>query len=211
MSTPDFTGPGYFAGEPPNGLTTVAQVPVAAQVRVYWRDPDDDAAPDVLVASTDSAADGTWQITGINPELQYVIQGIKAGYNDVSINGCVPARTDEITIVSEHATPAGAASSVFVIEALIVGGLPPYTMAADGNPADVSVSLQNVREIVAAGAGLDAVWGARLQIESANALTRAVYLWGATTVLEYEAAEWIFTMSDGDYTPPDGSNVVFIF
>ena len=39
MSTlPDFTGPGYFAGEAPEGLTTVAGVPVPADVRIYWRE-----------------------------------------------------------------------------------------------------------------------------------------------------------------------------
>ena len=59
MSTlPNFTGPGYFAGEAPDGLTTVAGVPVAAQVQVLWRDAADPAATDTLVAQTTSSAGG---------------------------------------------------------------------------------------------------------------------------------------------------------
>ena len=71
MSTlPDFTGPGFFAGEAPDGLTTIAGTPTSAQVRVHWRDPADPQAPDVLVDSTQSAADGTWRIANLNPSLR---------------------------------------------------------------------------------------------------------------------------------------------
>lgn len=107
MSTlPDFTGPGYFAGESPDGLTTVAGVPVAADVRVYWRDPEDSAAPDVLVAQTASAANGTWRITNLNPALHYVVRGRKAGFDDVTVVGAVPTRTDVVVATGSFAAIA---------------------------------------------------------------------------------------------------------
>ena len=100
MSTlPDFTGPGFFAGEAPDGLTTIAGTPTSAQVRVYWRDPADPQAPDVLVASTQSAADGTWQIAGLNPALRYVVRAQKSQFDDVTVVGAAPSRSDVIAYV----------------------------------------------------------------------------------------------------------------
>ena len=94
MSTlPDFTGPGFFAGEAPDGLTTIAGTPTSAQVRVYWRDPADPDAPDALVASTQSAADGTWQIAGLNPALRYVVRAQKSQFDDVTVVGAMPSRS----------------------------------------------------------------------------------------------------------------------
>ncbi|MBO1249370.1 hypothetical protein J1777_05895 [Comamonas denitrificans] len=102
MSTlPDFTGPGFFAGEAPDGLTTVAGTPTSAQVRVYWRDPADPQAPDVLVASTQSAADGTWQIAGLNPALRYVVRAQKSQFDDVTVVGAMPSRSDVIAYVDQ--------------------------------------------------------------------------------------------------------------
>ena len=128
MSTlPDFTGPGYFAGESPDGLTTVAGVPVPADVRVYWRDPADPTAADVLVAQAASAANGTWRIANLNPDLHYVVRGRKAGFDDVSVVGAVPTRTDVVTATGSFTTNAdknGVDGSV-----LIEGGLPPYSVA----------------------------------------------------------------------------------
>lgn len=100
MSTlPDFTGPGFFAGEAPDGLTTIAGTPTSAQVRVYWRDPADPQAPDALVASTQSAADGTWQIAGLNPALRYVVRAQKSQFDDVTVVGAAPSRSDVIAYV----------------------------------------------------------------------------------------------------------------
>ena len=100
MSTlPDFTGPGFFAGEAPDGLTTIAGTPTSASVRVYWRDSADPNAPDVLVASTQSAADGTWQIAGLNPALRYVVRAQKSQFDDVTVVGAAPSRSDVIAYV----------------------------------------------------------------------------------------------------------------
>lgn len=126
MSTlPDFTGPGFFAGEAPDGLTTIAGTPTSASVRVYWRDPADPDAPDVLVASAQSAADGTWQIAGLNPALRYVVRAQKSQFDDVTVVGVAPSRSDVIAYV-DHLEPTedfdGLAGHV-----LLDSGLPPFT------------------------------------------------------------------------------------
>lgn len=142
MSTlPDFTGPGYFAGEAPDGLTTVAGVPVAAQVQVLWRDSADPAATETLVAQTTSSAGGQWQITGLNPDLQYVVRGRKMGFDDVSVVGAVPTRTDVVSAVGSFATDPDTDS--ITGQAWVEGGLPPYSFtrvdaAAPGITADFS-------------------------------------------------------------------------
>lgn len=127
MSTlPDFTGPGYFAGESPEGLTTVAGIPVPAQVQVLWRDPADPTGAETLVAQTTSAANGTWQITNLNPGLQYVVRGIKTGFNDVTVVGAMPTRTDIVTATGSFATNEDKNGVDGMV--LIESGLPPYTV-----------------------------------------------------------------------------------
>lgn len=170
MSTlPDFTGPGYFAGESPDGLTTVAGVPVPADVRVYWRDPADPAAPDVLVAQTASAANGTWRIVGLNPDLQYVVRGRKAGFDDVSVVGAVPTRTDVVTATGSFVTNAdknGVDGSV-----LIEGGLPPYSIAQiDPLPFGLEPVIAGHELTVTGQAGADdnGLWQSTLRVTASN-------------------------------------------
>ena len=142
MSTlPSFTGPGYFAGEAPDGLTTVAGVPVAAQVQVLWRDSADPAATETLVAQTTSSTNGQWQITGINPDLQYVVRGRKAGFDDVTVVGAEPTRTDVVSAEGSFTTDPDTDS--ITGQAWVEGGLPPYSFArmdaaAPGITADFS-------------------------------------------------------------------------
>ena len=142
MSTPpDFSGPGYFAGEAPDGLTTVAGVPVAAQVQVLWRDSADPAATETLVAQTTSSTNGQWQITGINPDLQYVVRGRKAGFDDVTVVGAVPTRTDVVSAEGSFTTDPDTDS--ITGQAWVEGGLSPYSFtrmdaAAPGITADFS-------------------------------------------------------------------------
>ena len=142
MSTlPNFSGPGYFAGESPDGLTTVAGVPVAAQVQVLWRDAADPTATETLVAQTTSGTNGQWQITGINPNLQYVVRGRKAGFDDVTVVGAVPTRTDVVSASGSFTTDPDTDS--ITGQAWIEGGLPPYSFtrvdtAAPGITADFS-------------------------------------------------------------------------
>lgn len=127
MSTPlDFTGPGYFAGEPPDGLITASGSPVVANVRVYWRDTEDTLAPDVLVAQTTSDIDGTWRIVNINPDMQYVVRGYKPGFDDVTVVGVMPTRTDIVTATGSFTMNEIGNGLDGVV--LVEGGLPPYTV-----------------------------------------------------------------------------------
>jgi hypothetical protein len=76
-------GDGYLAGETPGGLTTLEDVPVVATVRVLYRGGGGKYALDgALMAQTESAADGTWRVDGLNPDYRYDVVGRLDGYND---------------------------------------------------------------------------------------------------------------------------------
>lgn len=122
---PRFVGAGFFAGEAPDGLTTVYGDPIPADVFVYWRDPDDPMAQEVLVGATKSAPDGTWRIMGLNYNLRYVIRAMASGHDDVTVVGVQPSRTDVITYEGEFTNTEdfdGVAGEI-----LITSGLPPFT------------------------------------------------------------------------------------
>lgn len=168
MSVPDFSGSGYLAGEAPDGLTTVVAVPVSATVQVLWRDPDTDA--EHLVASTTSASDGTWCITGLNHELEYVVRGIKDGWNDVTAVGVAPTRMDVIAatgVLETNALNNGVVGSM-----LIEGGLPPYSVSViDPLPYGLTPSI-DYRTLTITGTSEDwGRWHASLRITSANSVT----------------------------------------
>lgn len=122
---PRFVGAGFFAGEAPDGLTTVYGDPIPADVFVYWRDPDDPMAQEVLVGATKSAPDGTWCITGLNYNLRYVIRARASGRDDVTVVGVQPSRADVITYEGEFTNTEdfdGVAGKI-----LITSGLSPFT------------------------------------------------------------------------------------
>lgn len=122
---PRFVGTGFFAGEAPGGLTTVYGDPIPADVFVYWRDPDDPMAQEVLVGATKSAPDGTWRITGLNYNLQYVIRARASGRDDVTVVGAQPARGDVIAYV-DHLEPTEDFDGL-TGHVLLDSGLPPFT------------------------------------------------------------------------------------
>lgn len=167
MSLPDFSGTGYLAGEAPDGLTTVVSVPVPAAVQVLWRDPETDE--EHLVASTTSAPDGTWRITGLNHELEYVVRGIKDGWNDVTVVGAVPTRMDVVTatgVLETNEDGNGVAGSMF-----IEGGLPPYTVSVvDPLPYGLEPVL-DYRTLTVAGTSDDwGRWHATVRVMASNAV-----------------------------------------
>lgn len=82
-------GAGYLSGEYPGGTTTVEGVPTEADVRVLYRNPAS-AVDGVVLARATSAAAGTWQITGLNPDLRYDVVGRKDGFNDVIVSNVQP-------------------------------------------------------------------------------------------------------------------------
>lgn len=167
MSLPDFSGTGYLAGEAPDGLTTVVAVPVPATVQVLWRDPETDE--EHLVASTTSASDGTWRITGLNHELEYVVRGIKDGWNDVTVVGVTPTRMDVVTatgVLETNEDSNGVAGSM-----LIEGGLPPYSVSViDPLPYGLAPAI-DYRTLTIVGTSDDwGTWDATLRVTASNAV-----------------------------------------
>lgn len=87
---PIVRGDGYLAGKFPVGITTVNGVPTTAVVRALWRDPAGGVMDGYVVASTTSAPDGTWLLSGLDPTQKYDIVGRKDGYNDVIMANVSP-------------------------------------------------------------------------------------------------------------------------
>lgn len=83
-------GAGYLAGEYPDGITTIEGIPVSAEVRILYRTATGELGDGVLVASTQSALDGTWRIDGLNPALLYDVVARYDGQNDVLMAAITP-------------------------------------------------------------------------------------------------------------------------
>ena len=82
-----YSDSGYFAGDFPDGITSVENIPTGdLEVFVYTR------SNNKLVAKTKSAQDGTWRINGMNPNLRYDVICRCAGHNDMiwsNVSPCV--------------------------------------------------------------------------------------------------------------------------
>ena len=170
MSTlPDFTGPGFFAGEAPDGLTTIAGTPTSASVRVYWRDSADPDAPDVLVDSTQSAADGTWQIAGLNPALRYVVRAQKSQFDDVTVVGAMPARSDVIAYV-DHLEPTEDFDGL-TGHVLLDSGLPPFTCEViEPLPYGLSARVEGRKLLIEGVSADNGLWESVVRVTASNAV-----------------------------------------
>ena len=84
------TGPGRLAGEFPDGITTVEGVPVSAEVRVLLRRPSGKLGDGAVVAVVQSAADGTWEVTGLPEGFTFDVVGRKNNHNDVIVANITP-------------------------------------------------------------------------------------------------------------------------
>lgn len=164
---PDFTGPGFFAGEAPDGLTTIAGTPTSASVRVYWRDPADPDAPDVLVAQTTSAPDGTWRITGLNPALSYVVRAQKSNFDDATVVGARPSRSDVITYV-DHLEPTEDFDGLMGY-VLLDSGLTPFTCEViQPLPYGLSARIEG-RKLLIEGVSSDSgLWESVVRVTASN-------------------------------------------
>ena len=172
MSTlPDFTGPGFFAGEAPDGLTTIAGTPTSAQVRVYWRDPADPQAPDVLVAQTTSAPDGTWRITGLNLALRYVVRAQKSQFDDVTVVGAAPSRSDVIAYVDQLVPREDVFGDVDGLtgHVLLDSGLPPFTcQVIEPLPYGLTARVDG-RKLLIEGVSTDnGLWDSVVRVTASN-------------------------------------------
>lgn len=85
------TGNGYFAGTHPNGLTTIKGVPTSAVVRVLLRAEPGSFSDGAVIATTVSAANGTWRINNIPMGFKYDIVARVAGEKDVIVSNVSPA------------------------------------------------------------------------------------------------------------------------
>ena len=84
-------GAGYLSSSFPDSITSVEGVPVSAEVRVLLRYPTLPRLDGRLIASTASAADGTWRINGLNTAQRYDVVARLAGQNDVIMADITPA------------------------------------------------------------------------------------------------------------------------
>lgn len=76
-------GVGYLAGDYPDGITSVNSIPVSAIVRVLYRPTSGEPGDGTVVAETLSGVDGTWRVSGLNPDFKYDVVSRYAGRNDV--------------------------------------------------------------------------------------------------------------------------------
>lgn len=83
-------GAGRLAGEFPDGITTVEGVPVSAEVRILLRRVTGQAGDGAIVAVVQSAADGTWEVTGLPMGFKYDVVARLAGQNDVIMSDITP-------------------------------------------------------------------------------------------------------------------------
>lgn len=81
---------GFLAGEFPDGITSVEGVPTACEVRVLLRRQSGQFGDGRVVAITTSAPDGTWIVTGLNPELRYDVVCRHDDYNDMILSNVQP-------------------------------------------------------------------------------------------------------------------------
>jgi len=84
-------GNGYLAGTYPGGITSVEGVPTIATVRIHLRTTSGAAGDGMLIAEVQSAADGSWRVDGLDPDLSFDVIGRKAGFNDVIVANVRPA------------------------------------------------------------------------------------------------------------------------
>jgi len=130
-------GSGYLSGEYPDGITTIEGVPVSAEVRVLVRGEFGDDLDGSVVNTAMSAADGTWTIEGLNPDLKYDVVVRKEGYNDVMVANVSPWNPPRLTASEVTAYVAQAFNYVIPV----IGGHGTLTVAVSGTlPSGISFS-----------------------------------------------------------------------
>ena len=124
-------GPGFLAGEYPDGIVTVEGVPAEADLRVLLR--SDDMLDGLVVARARSKPDGTYLIPGLNPALEFDLVARKEGRNDVIASRVKPVPVEGLYAASRF--QLNQSGEQLVGFAQIWGGTPPYSVdIAGGNP-----------------------------------------------------------------------------
>ena len=130
-------GSGYLSGEYPDGITTIEGVPVSAEVRVLVRGEFGDDLDGAVVNTTTSAADGTWIVEGLDPDLKYDVVVRKEGYNDVMVTNVSPWNPPRLAVSAVTAYVAQAFNYVIPV----IGGHGTMTVAISGTlPSGISFS-----------------------------------------------------------------------
>ena len=170
---PRFVGTGFFAGEAPDGLTTVYGDPIPADVFVYWRDQDNPLEKEVLVGAAKSAQDGTWRIMGLNYNLQYVIRARAQGYDDATVVGAAPSRSDVIAYVDQLVPREDVFGDVDGLtgHVLLDSGLPPFTCEViEPLPYGLSARVEG-RKLLIKGVSTDnGLWESVVRVTASNAV-----------------------------------------
>lgn len=86
------TGTGTLSGSSPAGLATLELAPVACEIRVHYRPKSGAVGDGLLAATTFSAADGTWEVAGLDMNKRYDVIARYPGYNDVIMSDVAPYR-----------------------------------------------------------------------------------------------------------------------
>ena len=168
---PRFVGTGFFAGEAPDGLTTVYGDPIPADVFVYWRDHDNPLEKEVLVGATKSAQDGTWRIVGLNYNLQYVIRARAQEYDDATVVGAMPSRADVIAYVGNLAPRKDEFGDVDGLtgHVLLDSGLPPFTCEVIPPPPYGLTARVDGRKLLIEGVStVNGLWESVVRVTASN-------------------------------------------
>lgn len=84
------TGVGYLAGTSPAGIATIDGAPAICEIRVLYRAKTGEMLDGALVAVTQSLADGTWYVGGLDVSLRYDVVARSPGFADVIVSDVAP-------------------------------------------------------------------------------------------------------------------------
>lgn len=129
---------GRLAGSFPDGITTVDGVPVSAKVRVYVRAVGKHY-DGYFVKEVQSAIDGSWLVTGLDPSLKYDVVGRKDGFNDVIVAGVQPVESVRL----KHSNIELIIGNQVLSEYLFDGGYGSVTIASMTGTMPDGVTIVN--------------------------------------------------------------------
>lgn len=136
---------GFIAGEAPDGIVTIDNVPGRAQIDVLLRNPP------TWVRRTISNDDGTYRIVGLSIDRQYDVIGRDMGgvFGDVIVSRVVPYAPPRITTTAlafEVDMPAN-------VQMGVAHGVGPYTWSAVGLPPGLELLPGGAFDGMASAAG----------------------------------------------------------